>query len=130
MYYFQIKELIDTTVNKPLSHAPSTFLTHLPTFRDNGMYDEDFTGHYGYEDLYLPRVWEKNGGELTLFSDTIYFEDLGFSTQNLSRDLTRNNALAQFKLATGTKNSASLLRFEWHRLKPLPNKGLSETQSS
>jgi glycosyltransferase involved in cell wall biosynthesis len=116
MYYFQIKELIDITANKLLSHHPNTFLTHLATFKDNGMYDEDFTGHYGYEDLYLPRVWQKNGGELTLFSNTIYFEDLGFGTQNLNRDLTRNQALAQFKLATGTKNSTSLLRFEWHRI--------------
>lgn len=113
MYYFRIKELIDITVNKPLEFHPNTFLVNLAMFKQRGMYDEDFAGHYGYEDLYMPQVWEKHGGKRVLFNDAVFFEDMGFGTPNLSRDLSRNSALAQQKMLAGTKNSPGILRFEW-----------------
>jgi glycosyltransferase involved in cell wall biosynthesis len=113
MYYMRIKELIDITVNKSLSNHPNTFLVNLSKFKIHAMYDEDFVGHYGYEDLYMPQVWEKNGGKRVLFNEIDFFEDMGFGTTNLDRDLSRNLALAQQKMATGTKNSPSILRFEW-----------------
>ena len=113
MYYFRIKELVNSLTNTPLQTAPCTFLVNLAKFKWMGMYDEDFAGHYGYEDLYVPQVWEKHGGDRILFSDPVYFEDLAFGTENLDRDLTRNKALAQQKMATGTKNSPGILRFEW-----------------
>lgn len=96
-----------------MANHPNTFFVNLAKFKQFGMYDEDFSGHYGYEDLYMPQVWEKNGGKRSLFNGADYFKDLGFGTRNLDRDLTRNLALAQFKLATGSKNSTSILRFEW-----------------
>lgn len=113
MYYFRIKELIDITVNKSLANHPNTFLVNLPKFKELAMYDEDFCGHYGYEDLYMPQVWEKHGGKRVLFGETIFFEDMGFGTTNLNRDLSRNLALAQYKMATGTKKPSGILRFEW-----------------
>jgi hypothetical protein len=120
MYYFQIKELIDITVNQSLSHHPNTFLVHMAHFREMAMYDEDFAGHYGYEDLYMPKVWERNGGIRALFNNMIFFEDKGFGTSNLNRDLSRNLALAEKKLLSGTKNSPGILRFEWERV-AIPN---------
>jgi glycosyltransferase involved in cell wall biosynthesis len=59
MYYMRIKELIDITVNQSLLNHPNTFLVNLAQFKIHGMYDEDFVGYYGYEDLYMPQVWEK-----------------------------------------------------------------------
>ena len=116
LYYFQIKELVDITNNTKLQFAPCTFLVNLAKFKQHGMYDEDFVGHYGYEDLYMPKVWENNGGNRILFSDTIYFEDMGFGTTNLNRDLSHNLALAQEKLSNGTKNSPGILRFDWQKI--------------
>jgi glycosyltransferase involved in cell wall biosynthesis len=113
MYYFRIKELIDITVNKSLPNHPNTFLVNLEKFKQCGMYDEDFAGHYGYEDLYMPQVWIKHGGNRVLFNDPVFFEDMGFGTSSLNRDLSRNLALAQQKMAAGTKNSPGILRFEW-----------------
>jgi glycosyltransferase involved in cell wall biosynthesis len=113
MCYFRIKELIDITVNKSLSNHPNTFLVNLANFKQFAMYDEDFVGHYGYEDLYMPLVWEKHGGKRVLFSDVDFFEDMAFGTSNLNRDLSRNLALAQQKMLAGTKNSPGILRFEW-----------------
>jgi glycosyltransferase involved in cell wall biosynthesis len=116
MYYLRIKELIDITVNQPLLHHPNTFLVNLAKFKCYAMYDEDFVGHYGYEDLYMPQVWERHGGKRVLFNDADFFEDMGFGTTNLNRDLSRNLALAQEKLAAGAKNSTGILRFEWEQL--------------
>ena len=116
LYYFQIKELIDITNNTPLQFAPCTFLVNLAKFKQHGMYDEDFVGHYGYEDLYMPKVWEANGGKRVLFNDSIYFEDMGFGTTNLDRDLSHNLRLAQEKMARGPKNSTGMIRFEWKQV--------------
>jgi glycosyltransferase involved in cell wall biosynthesis len=120
MYYMRIKELIDITVNQSLLNHPNTFLVNLAQFKIHGMYDEDFVGYYGYEDLYMPQVWEKNGGKRVVFTEADFFEDMGFGTTNLNRDLYRNLALAQQKLAAGSKNSPGILRFEWKPI-PLPN---------
>jgi glycosyltransferase involved in cell wall biosynthesis len=116
MYHFKIKELIDVTVNEPLQYHPNTFLVNLAKFKLHARYDEDFSGHYGYEDLYLQRVWEGHGGSRVLFNDAEFFEDTGFGTSNLNRDLSRNNALAHDKLRTGCKTAPGILRFEWEQL--------------
>lgn len=116
MYYMKIKELIDITVNKPLQYHPNSFLVNLSKFKQYGMYDEDFAGYYGYEDLYMPQVWEKHGGKRVSFNEAVFFEDMGFGTTNLDRDLSRNLLLAQQKMASGTKNSHGILRFEWRQL--------------
>ncbi|WP_342618984.1 glycosyltransferase family A protein [Rhodoferax sp. GW822-FHT02A01] len=119
LYYFKIKELVDTTNNTTLTSHPSTFLVDVATFKRQGMYDEDFAGHYGYEDLYMPRVWERNGGVRTLFSTPDFFEDTNFGTSSLSRDLSRNAALGLEKIRNGTRNSVGILRFEWEQV-PVP----------
>ena len=113
MFYLRIEELIDVTVNKPLDFHPNTFLVNLAQFKRHAMYDEDFVGHYGYEDLYMPQVWEKRGGKRVLFNDAIFFEALPFGTTNLDRDLSRNLALAKQKMLAGCKRPLGILRFEW-----------------
>jgi hypothetical protein len=116
MYYFKIKELIDITVNQTIPNHPNTFLINLEKFKQYGMYDEDFAGYYGYEDLYMPLVWARHGGKRVLFNDPVFFEDMGFGTTSLNRDLGRNLALAQQKMAAGTKNSPGILRFDWEQI--------------
>ena len=104
-------------------HA-NTFLVHLPTFRRLGMYDEDFAGHYGYEDIYMPLVWQANGGKRVLLSEPCFFDgNLGFRTERLDRSLERNKALGTAKLVAlqsrqGPVKScpSHLLRFEWREM--------------
>ena len=116
MYHMKIKELINILSGNSLEFAPSTFLVHLPTYKVLGRYDEDFAGHYGYEDLYAQRVWECNGGKRTLLNNTVYFEDLGFGTTTLDRDISRNDILSQQKLIDGCNNAPTILRFEWEQV--------------
>jgi glycosyltransferase involved in cell wall biosynthesis len=116
MYYLKIKELYGSTPDEHLTNHPNTFLVNLARFKTHGMYDEDFAGHYGYEDLYLPKVWEMNGGKRALLSDFDFFENIEFRTGNLNRDSNRNHHLALFKMATGCKNSPGIMRFDWEAL--------------
>lgn len=123
MYSLRIKELVNILNNDQLLSHPNTFLVNMKKFKTYGMYDEDFAGYYGYEDLYLPKVWEKAGGTRILLNDPVFFEDVGFGTSSLNRSLERNLALASNKLNSGCKNSPGILRFEWEEI-PM-NKNIS-----
>ena len=116
MYYLRSDNQFDANIGQKLSCHPNTYLVNLKQFKVHGMFDEDFAGHYGYEDLFMPRVWEKHGGKLVMLNDLNYFDDLGFRTTNLNRDLSRNKLLAEQKLEAGTKNSSGMLRFDWERV--------------
>lgn len=111
--YFRIRELIDTQTNQSLPCHPNTFLTNLEDFRERGMYDEDFSGHYGYEDLYLMAVWEKHGGNRIVLEQPVFFEDMNFGTTSLDRSKERNQQLMDEKIKSGYPGAPSILRFDW-----------------
>jgi hypothetical protein len=117
MYYLRSDNQFDANIAQKLPCHPNTYLVNLEKFKMYGMFDEDFAGHYGYEDLYMSRVWERHGGQRVILDDANYFEDLGFSTGKLNRDLSRNKLLGEQKLRSGTKNSIGILRFEWEQVK-------------
>jgi hypothetical protein len=117
MYYLRSDNQFDANIGQRLPCHPNTYLVNLEKFKVHGMFDEDFAGHYGYEDLYMPQVWERHGGKRVMLDDANYFEDLGFSTAELNRDLSRNRLLAEQKLSAGTKNSLGMLRFEWGQVR-------------
>jgi glycosyltransferase involved in cell wall biosynthesis len=113
MYYFKVDGFVDSNLNETLTVHPNSFLVHAQHFKAWGMYDEDFAGNYGYEDLYLPYVWEKSGGARKLIGDTVLFKDMGFKTTNLNRSLELNKSIAERKILEGCKRPTHLLRFKW-----------------
>jgi glycosyltransferase involved in cell wall biosynthesis len=121
IYYPKAKNITDLD-GSPKSVHVNTILVNTQKFKEMGLYDEDFAGHYGYEDLYLPEVWERHGGYRAILGDMEYFEDLRFRTKTLDRDLTRNHMLKEEKTAAGAKNAPGILRFDWEAvsLKPSP----------
>ena len=116
MYYLRSDNQFDANIGQRLRCHPNTYLVNLSRFKVHGMFDEDFAGHYGYEDLYMPRVWESRGGKRVILDDANYFQDLGFNTVNLNRDLDRNKLLGEQKIMAGAKNSPGMLRFEWEEV--------------
>jgi glycosyltransferase involved in cell wall biosynthesis len=116
MYYLRADDIFDSLNNVTLAHHPNTYLVNMQQYRTHGMLDEDFAGHYGYEDLYMPRVWENNGCKRVLLDNPTFFKDLGFHTATFDRDLQRNKTLAHEKLISGCKNSPGILRFEWREI--------------
>jgi len=92
---------------------PNTYLVNIGRFKTHGMYDEDFSGKYGYEDIYMARHWEWSGGKRQLLADYNFFTNLKFATARLDRDVSHNRRLGQDKLLDGVRNSAGMLRFAW-----------------
>ena len=80
------------------------------------MFDEDFSGNYGYEDLYLPYMWERNGGDRAVVGETFFFVDQEFKTTDLSRDLEPNKVKSSMKLMSGFPRPKNFIRFTWKML--------------
>jgi hypothetical protein len=92
---------------------PNTYLVNIGSFKTHGMYDEDFSGSYGYDDIYMAEHWERGGGRRQLLADFNFFTNLKFDTARLDRDASHNRRLGQQKLLDGARNSAGMLRFAW-----------------
>ena len=93
-------------------HINSFLITRQGFWRAGG-YDEDFSGHYGFEDVLFRMMWRKHVGSEVLLTD-IAFEQIAFRTSGLDRDTTRNQALAQARAAAGMPKPRGMLRFGWH----------------
>jgi len=117
LYYFYVKDFIDSNLKKKLDIHPNTFLANTQRFKTTCMYDEDFAGHYGYEDLYLPYVWEFYGGKRLILGNTPLFKDTKFKTEKLDRSSVINEALALKKINTDLKKPSSFIRFSWENQK-------------
>ena len=113
LYYFNVDNFIDSNLEIELPIHPNTFMVNLERFKSTCMYDEDFAGHYGYEDLYLPYVWEFFGGKRQVFGNTAYFTDQKNKTMYLNRSLEINKLLAHQKISDGIKKPKNLIRFNW-----------------
>jgi len=92
-------------------HINSFLITRQGFFRAGG-YDEDFSGHYGFEDVLFRMMWRKHVGTEVLLTD-IAFEQLRFRTAGLNRDTARNQALIQARAAAGMPKPKGMLRFGW-----------------
>lgn len=116
MHFFRIKELVNIQNNQSLSNHPNSFVVNLKDFKRIGRYDEDFVGHYGFEDVFLHRVWERAGGKVKLINE-IVSEQLPFGSSGLDRDIQRNQLLIHKKVfELGCENSPSILRFRWKEI--------------
>lgn len=95
-------------------HINSFLVSRVGFFRAGG-YDEDFCGHYGFEDVLFRNQWRTHVGGETLLQDLV-FEQMSWRTNDLNRDTTRNQALIQYKAALGLPKAQSFLRFAWHEV--------------
>jgi hypothetical protein len=108
--------LINIQNGETLIHHPNSFFVNLKDFKTLVHYDEDFVGHYGFEDVFLLRVWEKLGGKVTLVNEDVSSQ-LPFGTLSLNRDIQTNEALIQKKVFfENCKMSNSILRFSWEEV--------------
>lgn len=91
----------------------NTFLIHRGTFWQIGGYDEDFSGHYGYEDVLFRNVSEGRWAEL---EDVTVTAHVTWSTAGVVRDASRNEKLYKKKLKElkrGLYRNGMVLRFRW-----------------
>lgn len=93
----------------------NTFLIHRKVLEAVGGFDEDFCGHYGYEDVFFHYLVGQKGFNRVLLNDLTFIQGSA-RTETLNRDLERNNALTQGKVARKEGTSERQLRFEWVEL--------------
>jgi glycosyltransferase involved in cell wall biosynthesis len=93
-------------------HINTLLMSKRGFFQAGGM-DEDFSGHYGYEDVHFHHMWRHHVGTELLLSD-IAFTQLGYRTSTMSRDTSRNQALIHEKINVQQyRRSTGKLRFNW-----------------
>ena len=98
-------ELVESHINSLLLNKDSFFKA--------GMIDEDFSGHYGYEDVHFNLIWSKKIGASTVLTDIILTEK-DFRTEKLNRDTSRNQILGTKKIYSDNySNSVGKLSFNW-----------------
>ncbi|MBC7936034.1 MAG: glycosyltransferase family 2 protein [Rhizobacter sp.] len=90
---------------KVRSH-PNTFFCSKAVFYKALGYDEDFSGHYGYDDVFYVELQKALGTKLRYFSWSSYVDHLEHQTENkddlqhfLVRDTSYNKALLDEKLS-------------------------------
>lgn len=94
---------------------PNSFLIHKDDFKTAGGYDEDFCGHYGYDDLIFNEVLQRQYTLKTLDNVSLITSRL-YHTSTLDRDTRHNRKLFKKKrvqLFKGKYFNQNSLRFNW-----------------
>lgn len=98
-------ERVDSHIN--------TLLLHKKEFFEIGGLDEDFSGHYGYEDVHFNLLWNNKIGSSTLITD-IEFLQSSTQTKGLDRNTDFNQRLISRKIhEENYSNSVGKIRFNW-----------------
>jgi hypothetical protein len=111
------RKLADDTLIEP--HCNS-YLVARKAFFDVGGIDEDFSGGYGFEDVFFLREWVRAGlkiAELDSVTLTVLNDISDSMTINLSRDQGRNRKIFDQKLSGALPRNPRLLNFSWTRLR-------------
>lgn len=85
-----------TDIGRKIDPAPNIYLIGTEDYWSVGGYDEDYCGHYGYEDKDIRRKFDRAGFSVRK-SSLIVNVDVRYSTRNLDRDLTVNKNLYIWK---------------------------------
>lgn len=104
-----------TMNGQPVETHINTFLVHRSVVDAVGGFDEDFCGHYGYEDVFFHHlVAQKQFGKILL--NDLSFQQKSARIETLDRDLERNKELIESKAAQGLGTSQEQIRFDWVEL--------------
>ncbi len=94
---------------------PNSFLISRRTFWEVGGYDEDFCGHYGYDDNFLRQRFERTYRIVYLKEPALVEFEHG-ATRGLDRSRRHNRRLLRKKrklLEKGKYRNGRTVRFEW-----------------
>jgi len=96
-------------------HINTLLVSQWGFFKAGGI-DEDFAGHYGYEDVHFNYLWLKRVGGTILLTDVV-FNEINLKTEKLNRDTSRNQALGSAKIFQNDfETSVGKLRFRWEEV--------------
>jgi GT2 family glycosyltransferase len=96
----------------------NTFAIHRDTLERLGGFDEDFCGYYGLEDVLFHHIAQKHGVQRVVLQGMPFVAHIG-ATEGLSRDTSRNQALANAKGADPEYRVGQRIRFHWQEIPDL-----------
>ena len=111
-YTFASKKI---TTKENLVQHPGTFLIRKEAFWEAGGCDEDFTGNYGWVDVYLKDCFNRKLKENKMLNLYLYSDD-SLAVMAYSRDLTINHRLLINKREGKIPQSNTYLRFNWKKV--------------
>jgi hypothetical protein len=117
VYYFS--RLTDKGESRN-SH-PNSFLIHKDVFWELGGYDEDFCGHYGYDDILL-RTMIQSCCKAEHLNSVYLINHPSLGSSDLDRNRRKNKRLLKRKkkqLQKGKYQNKGILRFNWELVKNL-----------
>jgi len=117
VYYFS--RLTDKGESRD-SH-PNSFLIHKDVFWELGGYDEDFCGHYGYDDILL-RTMIQSHCKTEHLNSVHLINHPSLCSSDLDRNRRKNKRLLKRKkkqLQKGKYQNKRILRFNWEVAKNL-----------
>jgi glycosyltransferase involved in cell wall biosynthesis len=87
-------------LGQPIHSHMNSFLISRSDYFKNGGYDEDFSGSYGYEDVWFQDVWLSSGGIITTLREIKLSVSSSVSETRLRKNWTRNKLLRRRKKRT------------------------------
>jgi hypothetical protein len=109
MFLFRLKRERET-----IDH-PSSHLLTLDWFWRIGGSDEDFSGEYGYDDVYFIHKARQAIG-LDVIQSQLAFSADRRGESAINRDSQRNERLLRHKLAAPPARGVNVLRFPWEQV--------------
>lgn len=90
------------------------YMIHKDDFEKIGGYDEDFCGHYGYDDTMFNLMAQRNlkSVELRNIKAKVFAKE---SSTKMNRDVTHNQNLLAYKM-NKDKSEGKRIRFNWHKI--------------
>jgi glycosyltransferase involved in cell wall biosynthesis len=84
----------------PIHSHMNSFLISRSDYFKNGGYDEDFSGSYGYEDVWFQDVWLSSGRTITTLCDIKLSMSSSVSETGLGKNWAKNKLLRRRKKRT------------------------------
>jgi len=107
---------LNINTEQPLHPAKNIFLMTKKDFNRVGGYDEDLTGQYLQDRLFIHQATKTLGSSAVFPGADVYVKSDGF-VRGLKRDSERNRQLIADKIAGRIPMSRDMVRFEWEKLK-------------
>lgn len=119
-YYKEMIKLIDQGIDRAYAHYANEAgrpagccVARKAIYTDVGMLDEDFAGHYGFDDIYIGMKFDRAGYKTGVSAQKLLTWVFDGETHDIERDSKFNYDLMMYKHAAGMVNTINRLRFDW-----------------
>jgi glycosyltransferase involved in cell wall biosynthesis len=119
-YYNELVSIIDYGCDRVYAHYTNEAgrpagccVAKKSIYTDVGLLDEDFAGHYGFDDIYIGLKFDRAGYKTGVSEKKLLNWNYDGETHDIERTSIHNYQLMMSKHASGMVNTINRLRFDW-----------------